>query len=62
MSLEQVENTEEDGQKFPLGLADLNRVDLNHWFKLQFKSIFFFFLNKISDLNQCFLSFLTLTL
>ena len=61
MSLEQVENTEEDGQKFPLGLADLNRVDLNHWFKLQFKSIFFF-LNKISDLNQCFLSFLTLTL
>ena len=37
---------------FKSGLADLNHLDLNHQFKLQFKSIDFFM--KISDLNQYF--------
>ena len=38
---------------YPSGLADLNHLDLNHWFKSRFKSNDFFI--KISDLNQLFL-------
>ena len=37
---------------FMAGLADLNHLDLNHWFKSRFKSVDFFV--KISDLNQYF--------
>ena len=40
------------------GLADLNHLDLNHWFKSWFKSIDF--LIKISDLNQYFIIFVKL--
>ena len=45
-------------ENFLAGLADLNHLDLNHWFKSRFKSTDFFI--KISDLNQYFLFFFKL--